>query len=323
MFSFFKSQMYPIGVDAGSGTLNLAQMGWDQQGIYLVAGATAAVPEDIQYGTGAWQRWAVGALKKFRAEKPFKGRDVVVTLPSSEVFIDQVKVPRVAPEQLREAIIARIAPKLPCDPKDSLIQYVVTRDGSQSGGSDMDVLVMAAERVKVDRHLAVYENANLKVAAMGVWPLAMMTSYVTFFGRRASDRESVVMLLEVRQDVTHVAICRHKDLLFARMVPIGRMQLTSEEMMKRLVLEIAACQRHFESISGMTRIERILLFAGQNVEKAICDNLAQLAQKLHVAAQLADVAAAVDIREGHENGVDRRNGSVNWTTAFGLGLSLN
>jgi Tfp pilus assembly PilM family ATPase len=323
MFSFLKSQTYPIGIDISSGSLNLAQMGWDQDGLFLVAGANATVPENIQYGTGAWQRWAVGELKKFRAERPFKGRDVVVTLPGSEIFIDQVKVPRVAPEQLREAVLARIAPKLPCNPKDSLVQYVVTRDGTGSGNSDLDVLVMAAERVKVDRHLAVYENANLKVAAMGVWPLALTASYATFFGRRAADREAVVMLLEICEDCTHVAICKHKDILFARLVPVGRMQLTSDEMMKRLAMEIEACQRHFESLSGMTRIERILLFAGQNVEKAICDNLALLAQKLQVGAQLADVVAAVEVRGGDEHGLDRRSNSVSWATAFGLGLSFN
>jgi Tfp pilus assembly PilM family ATPase len=322
MFSFLKTQTYPIGIDAGSSALNLAQMAWDQQGLYLVAGASAPVPSDITYGTGAWQRWAVNTLKKFRAEKPFRGREVVVTLPGNDVFIDQVKVPRVAPEQLREAVISRIAPKLPCEPKDSLVQYVVTRDGSQSGGNELDVLVMAAERVKVDRHLAVYENANLKVAAMGVWPLALTSSYATFFGRRNTDREAVVMLLEVRSAATHVVICKHNDLLFARLVPVGRDHLASEEMMKRLALEVEACHRHFESISGMTRIERILLFAGQTVEKTICDNLARLAQKLHVAAQLADVAAAVDLRD-QDNGIDRRSNSINWATAFGLGISLN
>jgi Tfp pilus assembly PilM family ATPase len=323
MFSFLKSQTYPIGIDVSSGALNLAQMGWDQQGLFLVAGANADVPEGIEYGTGTWQRWAVATLKELRAQRPFKGRDVIVTLPGSEVFIDQVKVARVAPEQLREAVLAKIAPKLPCEPKDSMVQFIVTRDGTQSGGSDLDVLVMAAEKAKVDRHLAVYENANLKVVAMGVWPLAMAASYATFFGRRSTDQDAVVMLLEIRDDVTHVAICKHKDLLFARLVPVGRAHLTSEEMMKRLVLEIAACQRHFESISGMARIERILLFAGQHVEKAICDNLAQLAQKLQVAAQLADVVAAVEVRDGKDVGMDRRLSKDQWATAFGLGLSLN
>jgi Tfp pilus assembly PilM family ATPase len=323
MFSFLKSQTCPIGIDISSSALNMAQMGWDDKGLFLVAGANADVPEGIEYGTGTWQRWAVGALRKLRTEKPFKGRDVIVTMPGGEVFIDQVKVPKVAPEQLREAILSRIAPKLPCEPKDSLVQYIVTRDATQSGGSDMDVLVMAAEKTKVDRHLAVYETANLKVVGMGVWPLALAASYATFFGRRSSDHDAVVMLLEIRNDVTHVAICRHKDLLFARLVPVGRAHLTSEEMMKRLVLEIAACQRHFESISGMARIERILLFAGQQVEKAICDNLALLAQRLQVAAQLADVVAAVELREGADLGIDRRQSKDQWATAFGLGLSMN
>lgn len=323
MFSFLKSQMYPIGIDVGNGTLNLAQMGWDKDGLYLIAGASDVVPKGIQYGTGAWQRWAVNRLKQFRTERAFKGREVVVTLPGNDVFIDQVKVPKVPREQLREAVLSRIAAKLPCEPKDCLVQYVVTRDGTQAGAGELDVLVMAAERAKVDRHLAVYENANLKVVAMGVWPLAMAASYATFFGRRATDRDDIVMLLEVRNDVTHVAICKHKDLLFARLVPIGRQHLSSGEAMNRLMLEIAACQRHFESISGMTRIERIILFAGQSVEKAICDSVAQVAQKLQVAAQLADVTAAIEMRQGCEPGVDRRNGCENWATAFGLGLSLN
>ena len=106
---------------------------------------------------------------------------------------------------------------------------------------------------------------------------------------------------------------------------MGFKKLDSAEMAKRLVLELSACENYFESVSGMNRIERLIYLSGQNSDKNICDNLAQLAQRRHIPAQLADVLGAVDVRPdvrpGVTNGFDRRNCRVNWATAFGLSLS--
>ena len=91
-------------------------------------------------------------------------------------------MPRIAEDKIRDAVLGKIAGRLPFESKDALVQFVVT-----NAAAETDVLVMATERTKVDRHLAIYEKAGLQVQSIGVWPLAMVACYTNFFGRRRSD----------------------------------------------------------------------------------------------------------------------------------------
>jgi hypothetical protein len=91
-------------------------------------------------------------------------------------------------------------------------------------------------------------------------------------------------------------------------------------MVQRLIAEIDACCRYFETIAGKVPIERLLLLAGRNVDKSICDKMADLAQKMQIPAQVGDVLSAIDVNPDSDCMVDRRNVNVDWATAFGLSL---
>jgi hypothetical protein len=182
------------------------------------------------------------------------------------------------------------------------------------------VLVMATERTKVDQHLAIYEKAGLQIQSIGVWPLSMVACYTSFFGRRRSDADTTVMLLEVGANFTKAVVCRHKNLLFARLVPIGVKRLENEEMINRLVLELTSCARYFEGSIKKAHIDRLIFLSGQTTEKNLCSNIVQLAQHLHVPAQIGDVLAAVELSQPGKN-FERRGSHVNWTSSFGLSLS--
>jgi type IV pilus assembly protein PilM len=315
MLSFLKRKVFPIGVDMDSETLKMAQLVHDGEALRVIAGTKDDLPADIKLGTSQWQHWAIKTIRQMLAQGTFKGRKVVTALPADEVFIDQIKVPRTTDDKLRDTVLAKISGKLPFDSKDALVQFVVT-----NAAAETDVLVMATEHAKVDRHLAIYEKAGLQVQSIGVWPLAMVASYANFFGRRRSDADITAMLLEVGVNFTKVVICRQKQLLFARLVPIGVRHLENEEVVKRLVLELASCARYFEGLAKGIRIGRMIFLAGQATDRELCNNIVQLAQHLQVPAQIGDVLAAVELAQDGRS-FERRGSQVNWTSSFGLSLS--
>lgn len=315
MLSFLKRKIFPIGVDMGSETLKMAQLVHEKDGLRVIAGTKDDLPPDVKLGTSQWQHWVIKTIRQMVSQGTFKGRKVVTALPVDEVFIDQIKVPRMPEDKLKDAVLGKIASRLPFESKDALVQYVVT-----NAAAETDVLVMATERTKVDRHLAIYEKAGLQVQAIGVWPLSMVAGYTNFFGRRKSDMEVTVMLLEVGANFTKVAICRHKHLLFARLVSIGIKQLANEEVVNRLVLELTSCARYFEGATKGAHIDRLIFLTGQATDKNLCGNIVQLAQHLHVPAQIGDVLAAVEMEQPGKN-FERRGSQVNWTSSFGLSLS--
>jgi len=325
MFGLFKHRACFIGVEMGDDSLKLVQLVNNGKGISLLAGISENRPENVKSGTGAYQRWAIDTVRQLTANGRFKGKEVIATIPTSEVFIDHIKMPKVAPDKLADAIFSRIRQKLPFEPiqKNVMIKYIPTEQDN--------VLVMVTERKIIDRHLAIYEKAGLVIKAIGVWPIALANTYSTFFGRRKTDLQAIVMLISIEPSSTNVVICRHKRPLFAHVIPIGAKQLHDRQIITRLVLELTACKRHFSSMYRNCRIERLVFLSSKLIDNDVCITIAK---QLDMPAQWGDCLAAVEIAEprrlgrgpNHNNGclgspIDRRDCQVNWATAFGLSLS--
>jgi hypothetical protein len=317
MFWSLKNHAYPIGVDMGDDSVRVAQLCSNGKGIELIAGGSENRPAEVEPASSHWQRWAIEAIHRLTSNGGFRGRAVVATMPASEVFIDHIKMPKIKDEKatrLEDVLISRMKQKLPFETDDAMIKYVPAEQDN--------ALVIATERKKIDRHLAIYEKANLQIKTIAVWPAALANSYVKFFGRRKTDIEAIVMLVCMEASCTNVVICRHKNLLFARSIPIGAPCPESEqdtEVMGRLVLELNGCRRQFGSMYRNGQIERLIFLSGQRVNKDLCTTIAK---QMEMPAQVGDCLAAVEILMGPDGpAVGRRGSQVNWATAFGLSLS--
>lgn len=314
-----KKNIYPVGVDLNAEYLKIAQLGSDDNSLYLHAAAIQECPDDVEFGSSDWQRWVVGAAKKMFAGGGFSGKGVIASIPSENVFIEQIKVSCDQAVDFEKAVHEKMEGKLPFKSSEAMINYVVTSDGEDDKKSD--VLVMAAEKDIVNRHLAIYEKAGLEIKGISVWPLAMANSFVRFFGRRSSDEGVVVMLINLDLNHSKIVICKQKKLLFARMIPIGLRQMALPEMVGKLISETGACCRYFESVSQGEHIQRMVFLSSKSVDEDICEKISKLAERMQVPAQIGDVLAAVDIKPGCEESVDRRRCQLDWAIAFGLSLT--
>ena len=325
MFRFLKKHAYSIGVDIGDDGLKLVQLGDNGKGISLIAGSSENLPKDVKLGSGKWQRWAIDTICQLTSNGDFQGKEVIAAMPSRELFIDQMRMPKADESKLEDVIFSKIKQRLPFEPiqENTLMKYIAMEDNN--------VLVMATERKMIDRHLAIYEKAGLAIKSIGVWPIALTNCYTRFFGRRKSDLEVIVMLVCIEANSTNVVICRHKNLFFARFISTGLSQLGNKKVVNTLVLELTACRRHFASMYPRAQIERLIFLSGQNVDKDMC---VTIAKQLEIPAQMGDCLAAVEITDARRLGgdckrdedssgtpIDRRNCQVNWAIAFGLSLS--
>ncbi|MBN1360013.1 MAG: pilus assembly protein PilM [Sedimentisphaerales bacterium] len=312
MFGLLKKQSHLIGVDLGNDCLKLAQLANGSDQTQLLAGQYVMRPADVTAGTARWQRWAVEVMREATGNGHFKGKEVVAALPANEVFIDQIRWPKKFDGKIEDAIFAKIKQKLPFEPiqKNTLIKYIAAEQDN--------VIVLATERTIIDRHLAIYERAGLALKSIGVWPVALANCYARFFGRRKTDLDAIVMLLDIQSDCTNMVISRHKNPLYACSVPIGTKQLKEESYTGRLVMELTANRRQFLSTYKNVQIERLIFMSGLAVEP---DIYRTLARQLEVQAQMGDCMAAVEVSEPERFGLDRRDGKISWALAFGLSIS--
>lgn len=303
----------PIGIDISDDSVRMAQLSDNGDGVTLLAGAVKNRPDEVKSGTGIWQRWAIEAIREATSTGRFHGSEVVASMPASEVFIDHIKRPGNESSgdesKMREVILAKIRQKLPFEAADAMIKYIAAEENN--------AVVLAVDNKVVNRHLAIYENANLEIKSICVWPTALTTSYTRFFGRRKADLDAVVMLLETDSRRTNVVVCRHENLLFARTIPIGTQHLADEEMVTRLAVELTACRRQFCSMYKEAHLERLIFLSGQSLSKETCG---QIAKQLEMPAQVGDCLVAVQIPDASKAQIDRRRPDANWATAFGLSL---
>jgi hypothetical protein len=118
-----------------------------------------------------------------------------------------------------------------------------------------------------------------------------------------------------------VVVCRGSHLLFARVIPIGFNQMSQAESLPRMIAEVDACGRYYETMPGSKSVERLVFLSGSNVNRVVCDQVAELAQRMQIAAQIGDVLSAVRVDPLEQKCmVDRRNSRVDWAMSFGLSL---
>lgn len=317
----------PIGVEMEDEGLKVAQLSKNERGADLIYGWSEKRPDDIKASSGGWQRWAINVLREVTIGERFCGREVVASMPTSEVFIENIKLPEsfgVSDSRDEEFVFSKIKEKLSAEVErqDLMIRNIATEESG--------TVVIAIERAKIDRHLAIYEEAGLSIKSLVVWPMALVNSYTNFFGRRKSDAKAVVMLICIAEDFTKVVICRHKNLLWAKLIPTGRSHLEKDrtaeksgdledsETLSRMVLELHGCRRNFGSIYKKGQIERLIFLSSDAIEKEV---YATIAKQLEMPAQMGDCLGAVRIRDAVISGIDRRGCEENWTGAFGLSLS--
>ncbi len=312
MFGLLKKRSHLIGVDLGNDCVKLAQLANGTQETTLLGGHFVNRPADITAGTARWQRWAIDVMRDSTANGHFKGKEIVAALPANEVFISHIHWPKKFDGKIEDAIFAKIKQKLPFEPiqKNTLIKHIPTEQDN--------LMVLATERTIIDRHLAIYERAGLSIKSIGVWPVAMATCYAQFFGRRNTDLDAVVMLLDIQSDSTNMVVSRHKHPLYARSVPMGTKQLKDEAQAGRLVMELTANRREFLSLYKNVQIERLIFLSGLAVDP---DIYRTVAKQLEIQAQIGDCMAALEVSDPKRFGLDRRDDKVSWALAFGLSLS--
>jgi Tfp pilus assembly PilM family ATPase len=276
--------------------------------VRLLAADSIRYPEDIKPGSTSWQRWAIEATATSVGHGRFQGKKVIAAQPASEVFVDTIKMSEPAEGQLQNAILNHLKPKLQITPDNVLIKHV--RNDSKN------ILVMASDRTKLYRHLAIYEKARLKVGAISVWPMAVLRAYAHLWARHM-DRDNPVMLLDIGQRCTKIAICDSANLYFAHSSPVGAKGLEIDRMLDLLNSEMDMCRVKFRSAYRNPQVNHIIFVSGHAVDK---DIYAEIAKRAQMSAQIGDCLDALRVPRSNQAGLRSRAPHANWITAMGLSL---
>ncbi len=312
MMKLFGNHAYPIGVDMGDDAMTLVQManGKGKNVVRLHASYSIEYPESITPGSPSWQRWAIGIIARTITYGRFQGKKVIATIPAHEIFIDTIRTPKVSDGELQNAILNHLKPKLEIAPEDAMMQHFKT--------DSENILVMATDKTKLYKHLAIYENAHLKVSSISIWPLAVLKAYSRLWARCTGQNDNPVMLLDVAKNSTNIIICDSANLYFARSAPVGAENLDTDRQFDLLNSEIDMCRARFKSTYQRLQVNQIIFVSGHAVDTDIYKKIAERAK---MAAQIGDCFDAIGATRPDQDGPGNNVRHANWITAMGLSLS--
>ena len=232
-FGWFNARVNPIAVDIGTDAIKALQVEPREGTLRLQTAVHVEIPEDVRGKPAEREAFTAEALRKMLADGGFKGRQAVTCLPASSMAVQHLRLPKMAPDEITKALPFEAAGKLPFDPARAVLRHVISGEVYQSQEAKMEVIVMAAPRESVERHLNTLSKAKLEVVGIHVEPTALIGCFAHLF-RRKGDEQISTMFIDMGAGSTHVVIAHGTHLVFAKHVQVGGDALTRRvaEVMK-------------------------------------------------------------------------------------------
>jgi type IV pilus assembly protein PilM len=230
MGSLFGSQSAPLlGVDISSSSVKLVELGQDKSGA-LVLERCAIEPLERGWITdGNIEKFdeVAEALRRVVKKSGTKTKNVALGLPSSTVITKRITLPSGMSEQELEVQVESEASQyIPFSLDEVSLDFCVIGP-SKNAPDDMDVLIAASRKEKVQDRQGLAEAAGLKPVIVDVESHASRLAVGRLIkGLPNKGVDAVVALFELGALVTSMQVLRNEDVLYDRDQAFGGAQLT-------------------------------------------------------------------------------------------------
>jgi type IV pilus assembly protein PilM len=260
------SRSGPIGIDIGSRSVKLLQLNAERTRVVDAArrdlqavdssgassknaaslGETATPGSPAKESSWAGHVAALGAaIRAARDGRSFRGKEAVVCLGARELFVQNIRVPKLAPAETAKLLEQEAANRLPFAYDEAEVRFLEAADVRQGESVKREVILLACHRPLLNEILSAVESAGLKPIAVDAEPLALLRCYSSQF-RRDEDRQQRAMFVHMGATSTAVIIARGTEPLFIKYVDVGGRHL-DEVVAAHLKMDLpaaAALRRH-------------------------------------------------------------------------------
>ena len=211
-----------VGLDVGSFAVKLVELK-EKKGEYQLQrlGIEPLSPEAIVDGSIMDSSLVVDAIQKLNDETGVKNSNYATSLSGHSVIIKKIELPAMAPEELAESIQWEAEQYIPFDINDVRLDYVLLDEGM--GSDQMDVLLVAVKRDKVNDYVSVISQAGKVPAMVDVDAFAIQNAYEANYDL---DPMKVVALVNMGASVTNINILARGTTVFWRDISFGGNQFT-------------------------------------------------------------------------------------------------
>ena len=231
-FSFFKESTPPlIGIDISSTSIKMVELGADGRGGYKLEGYSIS-----PLSKDAMTDGNVGDLEKVadaikNAWKLLGSREkrVALALPSSAVISKKVIMAgNLREEDMEMQVEAEANQYIPFSLDEVNIDFQIIGPAPNSP-DEVEVLIAASRKEKIEDRVAAAEGAGLKVIVMDVDVYATEAAYGLVASQLPnSGRDQVVVIVDIGASMMHINVLSDNKSIYTREQPFGGNMLTQE-----------------------------------------------------------------------------------------------
>lgn len=295
--NLFQTKSPPlIGVDISSSAVKMVEI--EQAGKNLLRVERYAIenlPKDAVTDGNIMNLEAVAeTIRRAWKRMGTRAKHVAMALPAAAVITKKIIVPTGLREDELEAQVETEANQYIPFALDEVNLDFQVLGNSPSGPEDMEVLIAASRKEKVEDRVAAAESAGLKALVMDVESFATQTACEMVAQQLPNaGREQTIAVVDIGASMMHINVLHNGQSIYMREQTFGGNQLTQEiqrryslssdeaEIAKRqgglpenyeaevlqpfmdtLALEVARAIQFFFSSSQYNRVDHILLAGG-------------------------------------------------------------
>ncbi|MEW5805931.1 MAG: type IV pilus assembly protein PilM [Acidobacteriota bacterium] len=242
-----------VGLDIGDNSIKIVEVkdlgrakGYQLLGLALEPLSSEAIVDGSIMDSGL----VIDAIHRAYEKSGIKNKNLATALSGHSVIIKRISLPVMSKEELAESIRWEAEQYIPFDIEDVNIDYQILEGVSLSGEGNMDVLLAAVKKERINDYVSVLSQAGLNPLVVDVDAFALQNAYEANYDVEPQDN---IALIDMGASVTTIVIMKGANSVFWRDISIGGNQYT-DAIQKELNLtaeqaEKLKCGEDLEKVS--------------------------------------------------------------------------
>jgi type IV pilus assembly protein PilM len=224
---FFSRKQPLVGLDIGTHSLKVVQLKKAGKSYQLLNfGIMPLLPEAIVDGAIMNAGAVVDAIRNLLRMEKIKTKDIATAISGQSVIVKKIRVPQMTGKELAANIQWEAEQHIPFEISDVNIDFQIlpSKGRSEEGSNNqIDVLLVAAKKSKVDDYTSLITEAGLNPIVMDTDIFALENE----FEINNEIEDKVVALIDIGASTMNLNILKGNITLFQRDIAVGGHRYTS------------------------------------------------------------------------------------------------
>lgn len=263
MLDFLTLDPEAFGIDVSDSSLKIVKLNKKRANLVLASfGETLIKPGIIKRGKIineiAFTKSLEKAIKNVKGKK-IKTKYAVVSFSEESVFLQVIKIPKMAKEEIESAVRFEAENYIPIPLEKAYLDFQIISSFNDKHNY-LEILIAAAPKEIIDSYVSCFEKVGIKLKILEVEPMAIVRALI-----KKGENLSPILLIDLGADKTSFVIVKNNSIRFSSSIPISTNKFT-EAIARALEIETTKAEK-LKTKYGLKGPEKIHLEGEKGVEK--------------------------------------------------------